>query len=144
MNTDPLVSIVIPVYNSEKYLEECLDSVLGQTYHNLEIICVNDGSSDSSGTILERYALADKRIQIITKENGGPASARNDGLSKAKGKYIQFLDSDDFFDKELIRITVDKAIRTDSQIVISTGLIYDDERGTVEGLLPHQIGRAHV
>lgn len=98
-----LVSIVIPVYNVEKYLDECLDSVLKQTYSNIEVICVDDASTDNSLSILERYAGQDKRLQIIRKkENVGLASARNAGFAIAKGKYIYYLDSDDYIELNAI------------------------------------------
>ena len=97
---DPLVSVVVPVYNVEKYLCECLDSLLAQVYWNIEVICVNDGSSDSSADILASYAekFAAKGIRYVVRwrEHGGPGSARNTGIPLAKGKYIYFLDSDDY------------------------------------------------
>lgn len=91
----PLVSVVVPVYNVEKYLRECLDSICGQTLKNIEIICVNDGSTDGSLAILEEYASRDSRMRIISQENRGLSAARNAGLSVARGKYIYFMDSDD-------------------------------------------------
>ena len=96
VNADsPFVSVVVPVYNVEKYLWECLDSICGQTLRNIEIICVNDGSTDGSLAILEEYAAKDSRIRIISQENRGLSAARNAGLSVARGKYIYFMDSDD-------------------------------------------------
>lgn len=92
----PKISIIIPVYNVEAYLEECLDSMTSQDFNEIEIICVNDGSTDTSLSILERYALKDERIIIINQENGGPGKARNDGLKKAQGEYVFFPDSDDY------------------------------------------------
>lgn len=91
----PFVSVIVPVYNVEKYLRECLDSVCGQTLKNIEIICVNDGSTDDSLSILEEYASRDSRMRIISQENRGLSAARNAGLSVARGKYIYFMDSDD-------------------------------------------------
>lgn len=91
----PFVSVIVPVYNVEKYLRECLDSVCGQTLRNIEIICVNDGSTDDSPAILEEYASRDSRMRIISQENRGLSAARNAGLSVARGKYIYFMDSDD-------------------------------------------------
>lgn len=93
-----LFSIIIPVYNVEKYLSACLDSVLGQTFPNWEAICVNDGSSDGSCAILEKYSQKDPRFMIVSKENGGLSSARNAGIYEAKGDYILFLDSDDWLE----------------------------------------------
>ncbi|MDP3465190.1 MAG: glycosyltransferase [Sulfuricurvum sp.] len=92
----PKVSVIIPVYNVEAYLEECLDSILSQDLSELEIICVNDGSTDNSLVILQRYAVQDERIILIEQENSGAASARNSGLKKARGEYIFIPDSDDY------------------------------------------------
>lgn len=99
-----LISIIIPVYNSEKYLKRCLDSVLNQTYRNLEVILVDDGSQDSSPKICEEYARLDSRILVIHKENGGASTARNVGLDIAKGNYIGFVDSDDWIDHSMYKI----------------------------------------
>ena len=94
------VSIIIPVYNVEKYLDKCLKSVLNQTYKNIEIIVINDGSTDNSLKICKKYK--DKRIVLIDKENGGVSSARNKGLELASGKYITFVDSDDWLELDAI------------------------------------------
>ena len=96
------VSVIIPVYNAEDYLERCIDSVLNQTYENLEIIAVNDGSKDGSLQILKKKELQDARIHIIDKENQGVSAARNDGLSNAAGDYILFVDADDYIKPEAI------------------------------------------
>ena len=95
MNKTPLVSVIVPVYNAEKYLARCLDSLLGQTYGNLEIICVNDGSPDNSLAILHEYAAKDARIKVIDQPNRGVSAARNAGLACASGDFISFVDSDD-------------------------------------------------
>jgi glycosyltransferase involved in cell wall biosynthesis len=92
------ISVIIPVYNVEKYLRRCLDSVINQTFRDLEIICVNDGSTDSSSEILEEYKSKDERIIVINKVNGGLSSARNAGMKVAQGEYIGFVDSDDWID----------------------------------------------
>lgn len=94
----PTLSIIIPVYNTEKYLVKCLDSVINQTFKNIEIICINDGSTDNSLDILKEYQVLDNRVKILDKENGGSSSARNVGIEHAKGKYITFIDSDDFIE----------------------------------------------
>lgn len=99
MIKEPKFSIIIPVYNVENYLSECLDSVIKQTIMDLEIICVNDGTKDHSREILEEYQKQDARIQIIDKVNGGLSSARNAGLAAATGEYILFLDSDDYLEQ---------------------------------------------
>ncbi|MDE6918186.1 MAG: glycosyltransferase, partial [Lachnospiraceae bacterium] len=97
-----LISVIVPIYNAEKYLSKCLDCVVRQTYNNLEIILVNDGSVDQSQKICENYAKRDKRIQIIQKENEGVSAARNDGMKKSKGAYIAFIDADDVIFPEYI------------------------------------------
>lgn len=136
---EPVVSLVIPVYNSARYLRQCLDSVTGQTYQNLEIVCIDDGSVDDSLVILEEYAARDNRIRIFSKENEGKgaASARNLGLKNAAGEYIQFLDSDDFFESDMVESLVDKAVDTGSDVVICAGQAFDDEKQCVTGRLPH-------
>ena len=98
----PLISVIIPVYNVEKYIKRCLDSVINQTYENLEIILVDDGTPDNSGVICDEYAKKDERIKVIHKENGGLSSARNAGLDIAKGEYISFIDSDDYISDNFI------------------------------------------
>ena len=112
------ISIIIPVYNVEKYLGRCLDSVVGQTYQNLEIICVNDGSTDSSRAILKGYSIIDKRIMIVDKENGGLSSARNKGLDVATGDYCYFLDSDDWIEPNTIETLVKKMFLHDVDAVV--------------------------
>ena len=89
------ISVIIPVYNVEKYIRECLDSVLEQSLKDIEIICVNDGSTDSSRNILLEYRKKDSRVIVLDKQNGGLSSARNSGIDIAQGKYVLFLDSDD-------------------------------------------------
>jgi len=96
------VSIIIPIYNVEQYIEECLDSVIGQTYNEIEIILIDDGSTDRSGKIADRYALKDKRIKVIHKKNGGLSDARNAGVVIAKCDYIMFVDSDDYVDSTFV------------------------------------------
>lgn len=98
----PLISVIIPMYNVEKYLRQCIDSVLEQTYQNLEIILVDDGSPDNCGKICDEYAELDSRINVIHKKNGGLSDARNVGIEIAKGEYITFIDSDDFITKDYV------------------------------------------
>ncbi len=111
------VSVIIPIYKVEKYLHECIDSVIGQTYTNLEIILVDDGSPDNCGAICDEYALKDSRICVIHKKNGGLSDARNAGISAAHGKYIYFIDSDDYIKKEAIGELVDFAEQNEADIV---------------------------
>ena len=91
-----MISVIVPVYNAEKYLKKCLDSLVNQSYKDLEIILVNDGSQDGSEKICKDYEEKDSRIILINKNNGGPSSARNSGIEKANGEYLSFIDSDDY------------------------------------------------
>lgn len=102
----PKISVIVPCYNVEKYVEECLESIIHQTYDNLEIILVNDGSNDNTGSILDRYATKDDRIVVIHKPNGGLSSARNAGLDIMTGDLVSFIDSDDFVDIRLYQCVV--------------------------------------
>lgn len=97
-----LVSIIVPVYNVEKYLKKCVDSIINQTYKNLEIVLVDDGSTDNSGKICDEYAKKDSRIKVIHKQNGGLSDARNVGIDNSKGKYITFIDSDDTIENDYV------------------------------------------
>ena len=103
---DKLISVIVPVYNVSQYLKQCVDSILNQSYKNLEIILVDDGSTDRSGLICDQYAQADGRVIVIHKENGGLSDARNAGLQVAKGEYIGFVDSDDFIHPDMYLILV--------------------------------------
>lgn len=96
MEREPLVSVIVPVYNVEKYLHQCVDSIINQTHRNLEIILVDDGSPDNCGAICDEYALKDRRILVIHQENGGVSAARNAGLDAAGGEYLMFVDADDW------------------------------------------------
>ncbi len=117
--SDPLLSIVIPIYNVEKYLSACLESVVAQTYKNLEIICIDDGSTDSSGKILDGFAKKDSRIKAIRQEkNRGLSAARNRGISEATGEYITFVDSDDWIDPETCEKTVRKICEEKADVLI--------------------------
>ncbi|MEG1563901.1 MAG: glycosyltransferase family 2 protein [Bacteroides sp.] len=113
----PLVSVIIPAYNSDKYLEACIQSVINQTYRNLEIILVNDGSTDGSRALIERYACMDTRIICINKQNEGLPLARKAGIDVAQGKYIQHLDSDDTLLEEALACLVDRAEHANADIV---------------------------
>ncbi|MGN1134021.1 MAG: glycosyltransferase [Oscillospiraceae bacterium] len=114
----PIVSVIIPVYNCEKYLRQCLDSVKNQTLKDIEIICVDDGSTDSSGKILEEYAKADSRFICLKQKNAGAGAARNNGLKIAKGKYLSFLDSDDFFEETMLEKAVEKIAADKADFVV--------------------------
>lgn len=102
----PRFSVIVPIYNTETYLDKCLDSVIGQSYDDYEVVCVDDGSTDGSADILQRYAAQEPRIRIIRQENHGIGSARNTGLRAAKGDYILFLDSDDWLEADTLQTLV--------------------------------------
>lgn len=111
-----LVTIIIPVYNVEERIAHCLDSVIAQTYHNIEILLIDDGSTDNSGNICDRYSQKDSRIRVFHKKNGGVSSARNTGIFQAKGDYICFVDSDDAVKSDMIQEMLDKAIEYNADI----------------------------
>ncbi len=131
VNTDssaPLISVIIPVYNVERYLEKCLKSVIDQIYGNLEIILVDDGSEDGSGKICDDYALKDSRIKVIHQSNRGLSSARNTGIAAAVGEYLCFVDSDDYVDTRFVQLMFEAIRDSGSQIAVS-GFVCENERG---------------
>lgn len=129
----PLVSVIIPVYNVEEYLRQCLDSVREQTLSDIEIICVNDSSTDGSLSILEEYEKKDPRIQVVTQPNGGAGAARNKGLSMASGKYLSFLDSDDFFEPDMLELAYKKAEEDKADFVVfNSDQYYTDRKRFVD------------
>ena len=113
-----MISVIIPVYNSEKYLSACLDSILNQTFSDFEIICVNDGSRDNSGVILERYIKKDDRVRVFTISNHGQAYARNLGILNSKGEYICFVDSDDIIERTYLEKLYASMEKDDSDLVV--------------------------
>lgn len=115
---DKLVSIVIPVYNAEKYLFKCLNSVINQTYKNIEIILIDDYSTDSSFTICKKYESNDKRIRTMSSESKGVSNARNTGIKNSTGEFIQFVDSDDYIEKNATEIMVKEQEKTDTDLVV--------------------------
>lgn len=117
MEQMPKVSIIIPVYNVAPYLRQCMDSVIDQTYGNIEIICIDDGSTDESGKILNEYAETDDRVHVIHQENQGLSAARNVGFLCATGAYIMYLDSDDWIDLEACAIAIDLAMKYNAELV---------------------------
>ena len=112
------VSVILPVYNTSKYLKKCFESILNQTYTSFELICVNDGSTDNSLQILEEYAQKDDRIKIITQKNQGLGNARNAGIIQTSGDYICYIDSDDYIHQDLLKDAVNKILEDDSDVVI--------------------------
>lgn len=119
MNNE-LISIIVPIYNTEKYLHECLDSILNQTYTNFEVLLVNDGSTDSSGIICQEYVERDSRFRYFEKDNGGVASARNLGLEHSEGTYITFIDSDDWVEQNYLDVLYTALKENDTDVAIST------------------------
>ena len=137
----PKISIVIPIYNSEKYLGACLASVLSQTFKNFEIICVNDGSTDTSADILEAFRRQDARINVYTQSNQGLSMARNNGVKKSNGEYVYFLDSDDTLHPQALEILYYLITKNDADLAVHDLLrvqespkqvpIYDYKKETV-------------
>lgn len=122
-----IVSVIVPIYNSEKYLSKCIESMLNQTYQNFELILVDDGSKDSSGDVCKQYELQDQRVRYIYKENGGVSSARNEGIKLARGEYIAFVDSDDIVKPKMLETLVHE----NSEFAMCGYELYDDISNTV-------------
>ncbi|MCD8003264.1 MAG: glycosyltransferase [Clostridia bacterium] len=117
--TEPLVSIIVPAYNSEKYIGRCIDSILGQEYKNIELIAIDDGSTDKTGQILDEYAASDERVRVFHRENAGVSASRNLGLDMARGKYIEFSDSDDWLTSDATKLLVRAAEDKGSDMIIA-------------------------
>lgn len=128
MNIKPLISVIVPIYNVEKYLEQCIESIMNQTYENLEIILVDDGATDNCPQICDKYADTDKRIKVIHKSNGGLSDARNVGLKIASGEYIGFVDSDDFIEPTMYEKLISGCLTHQVQIA-TCGRRNVDENG---------------
>lgn len=124
------VSVIIPVYNAEKHLEECVRSICAQTLQKIEIICVDDGSTDSSLEILNRLSQEDSRIIIAQQDNAGAGAARNHGIRLAKGKYLSFLDADDFFDSHMLEKALEKAEAEQADLVVFKADFYNEKLHT--------------
>lgn len=125
----PKISVIIPVYNVESYLRQCMDSIIGQTLEDIEIICINDSSTDGSLAILEEYAKKDNRVQVITQKNAGAGAARNRGMSIAKGKYLSFLDGDDFFETDMLEKAYNLAEQDQVDFVVYKSDQYHTDKG---------------
>lgn len=125
---DIRVSVIVPVHNSEAYLSACLDSILGQSEHSIELICVDDGSSDRSLAILNAYADKDNRVKVIHQTCKGAGAARNTGLKHAAGTYLSFLDSDDFFEPQMLEDAANKLDASNADIVVFGSWLYDTDR----------------
>ena len=141
-NNKPLISVVIPVYNVEKYLSQCLDGFVKQTFQDIEIICVNDGSKDNSLSILQDYAKKDNRIIVIDQKNSGAGAARNRGIAEVKGEYIYFFDSDDYIDVTALEKMYTRIKETDSDIcVCRKGTFNDVTKVQTDDLLSNIVKR---
>ena len=125
-NGGELISIIVPIYNVEKYLRMCLDSIENQTYSNIEVLLINDGSPDSSGEICQEYVARDSRFHYFEKENGGLSDARNYGIERSNGKYLTFVDSDDWLNLTYVEDLYQAAIRNDADTVVSHYTIYNE------------------
>ncbi len=128
MEEPVLISVIVPIYNVVEYLPRCVDSIRKQTYRNLEIILVDDGSTDNSGAMAEKFAMEDKRIRVFHKENGGSSSARNLGIQEAKGKYIGFVDSDDYISPQMYERLLLVALQ-EKLLMVQTSRDEIDEQG---------------
>lgn len=152
-DSNPLVTVIIPVYNTEPYLRKCLDSVCGQTYGNLEIICVNDGSTDGSQSILEEYAARDARVKVLVQENAGQAVARNRALEIATGEWISCIDSDDWLDTKTYCDLL-HGVPNDVDVVCfgirAEGAVSDEEKANIDAFFQlhhngvHEVTALHV
>lgn len=121
------VSVIIPVYNTEKYIRRCLESILGQTLKDIEVLCIDDGSTDGSAAILAEFADRDSRVKVITQKNSGAGASRNAGIAAAIGKYLYFMDSDDWIDADYVERMVSSAERSGSEIVFNANIITHGE-----------------
>lgn len=127
MKNNPLISVIVPIYNVEKYLEKCVESLLNQTYSNLEIVLVDDGAKDSSPAMCDSFAEKDSRIKVVHKKNGGLSDARNAGLEVATGEYISFIDSDDYVALDMYKTMITEALNNDAQVVECNSYVaYED------------------
>lgn len=136
MSQSPLVSIIIPVYNVELYLARCLNSIINQSYKNIEIILINDGSTDNSGKICDEYAKKDKRIFVFHKENAGVSTARNFGIKKSTGEYIRFIDSDDDIPLDSTAELVQNMLQDNYDIVQGGFVVLNDKGKSIKKLIP--------
>lgn len=134
---DSIISVIVPVYNVEKFLENSVKSITEQTYKNLEIILVDDGSKDNSGNMCEELAKNDSIIKVVHKENGGLSSARNAGLNVATGKYIMFIDSDDFYELNSCEVLYNEIERTQADFVTGNYIhvTHDGKNGKIHYLI---------
>jgi glycosyltransferase involved in cell wall biosynthesis len=133
---NPKISIIVPVYKVEPYLRKCIDSILAQTFKDLELLLIDDGSPDNCGAICEEYALMDSRIRVVHKENGGLSDARNKGLEIAKGDYVGFVDSDDWIEEDMYELLYNMCVSNNCEIANCTSTIYFKNRTVKNGTHP--------
>lgn len=130
---NPTLSVVVPVYNAEKYIKQCIESILNQTFKDLELILVDDGSADNSGTICDEYAKIDSRVRVIHKENGGAASARNVGIALANGEYIGFCDADDYLNLKMYETLISIMKEQNLSTIECLARVYDTSGNLLDG-----------
>ena len=118
VNRNDLISVIVPVYNMEQYMERCVNSIINQTYHNLEIILVDDGSTDHSTAMCDEYALRDERIKVVHKPNGGLSDARNAGLAVVSGNYVGYVDSDDWIEPQMYEKMYAACVENNAQVAV--------------------------
>ena len=143
MTDSPLVSILSPCYNVEKFLPQCLDSIVNQTYSNLQVVLIDDGSKDDTWRVMQDYAEKDNRVEIYHQENQGVAATRNHLLDKVKGDYVLFVDSDDWIEPDMVEFLVGKALNNDVEMVVCSNVIneaqpardYKEERWSQEKVI---------
>lgn len=119
MNQTPKISVIVPVYNAERHLRQCIDSILSQSFSNFELLLVDDGSTDTSGTLCEQYAAKDARVQVLHQKNAGVSAARNCGLDEASGEFFTFVDSDDFLDEGFLQAALEGIERENADVFLS-------------------------
>lgn len=141
MDSEQIISVVVPVYNAQQNLSRCIDSILRQSYRQLEVILVDDGSTDESGAVCDRYAMQDSRVRALHKKNGGVSQARNAGIQAASGTYLQFVDSDDILNEDFCRTMVESLVSSGADLVVCgyravhTSLGYSDTCRSTPGLV---------
>lgn len=140
-NSHPLISVVVPVYNTEHYLEQCLSSLCSQTLQEIEIICIDDGSTDGSKSIIKEFCIRDPRVSLVSQENLGACEARKQGILLAKGRYIGFVDSDDYVDNKFFEFLYAVACRNHADVVISTGIFPFYDTGEI---LPQKFSHINI
>lgn len=134
----PLVTIIIPIYNAEKYIARCVSSCLEQEYTNIELLLINDGSKDASGRICDEFAKGDSRVHVIHKENSGVSDTRNLGIREAKGEYLQFMDADDWITSDATKLLVKNAVEHDCDMVIADFYRVSGEKKSVKGAIDEE------